>query len=100
VEIVTPSMTKRERLFPARNSGAVLPFKMITAIPVWAGRSANIAGLAGWKKEYAVRFLITGLAYNNLPARPLMPLYRMNKEDAEAIVAYLKSLSPTDQGEN
>ena len=80
--------------------GAILPFKMINPIPVWADRSANIAGLPGWKKKDAVKFLMTGLAYNNLPARPPMPLYRMNKEDAEAIVAYLKSLSPTDKGKN
>ena len=80
--------------------GAILPFKMFSQPPVWADQSANIAGLPGWKREDAVRFLMTGLAYNNLPARPPMPLYKLNREDAEAIVAYLKSLSPIDQGKN
>jgi mono/diheme cytochrome c family protein len=80
--------------------GAILPFKMSPQPPVWADKSANIAGLPGWNREGAVRFLMTGLAYNNLPARPPMPLYKLNKEDAEAIVAYLKSLSPTDKGKH
>jgi hypothetical protein len=37
---------------------------------------------------------MTGLAYNDLPARLPMPQYHLTKEDAEAIVAYLKTLSP------
>lgn len=61
--------------------------------PDWAEKSANIAGLPGWTDEQAVKFLMTGLAYNDLPARLPMPAYRFNQEDAEAIVAYLRSLS-------
>lgn len=74
--------------------GATLTFKLITPIPVWADKAPNIAGLRGWEEEDAVKFLMAGLAYNDLPARPPMPQYRMNKEDAQAVVAYLKSLSP------
>jgi hypothetical protein len=37
---------------------------------------------------------MTGIAYNGLPARPPMPQYRYSRQDAEAIVAYLKSLAP------
>jgi hypothetical protein len=61
------------------------------AQPTWAEKSANIAGLTGWTDEQAEKFLMTGLAYNDLPARPPMPRYRFNREDAEAIVAYLRS---------
>lgn len=74
--------------------GAALTFKPITPLPDWADRAPNIAGLRGWDDQDAVKFLMTGLAYNDLPARPPMPRYHMNKEDAEAIVAYLKSLPP------
>jgi len=35
---------------------------------------------------------MTGIAYNGLPGKPPMPQYRFNREDATAIVAYLKSL--------
>jgi len=71
-----------------------LSFKPIVPIPVWADKASNIAGLPGWETGDAVKFLMTGIAYNDLPARPPMPQYRFNKEDAEAVVAYLKSLAP------
>jgi hypothetical protein len=61
--------------------------------PTWADAFANIAGLPGWTDEKAVKFLMTGLGYNDLPARPPMPPYHFNHEDAEAIVAYLRSLA-------
>ena len=73
--------------------GAELPFKATVPMP-WADKSANIAGLPGWEHEAAVKFLMTGIAYNGLPARPPMPQYRYSRQDAEAIVAYLKSLAP------
>jgi mono/diheme cytochrome c family protein len=74
--------------------GAALSFKPAEPNPNWADKAPNIAGLRGWEEQDAVKFLMTGLAYNDLPARPPMPAYHMNKEDAEAIVAYLRSLSP------
>lgn len=74
--------------------GAPLMFKPITPPADWADQAPNIAGLRAWETADAVKFLMTGIAYNDLPPRPPMPQYHMNKEDAEAIVAYLKSLSP------
>jgi mono/diheme cytochrome c family protein len=74
--------------------GAPLLFKPITPTQDWADKAPNIAGLRAWETADAVKFLMTGIAYNDLPARPPMPQYHMNKEDAQAIVAYLKSLSP------
>ena len=74
--------------------GVALLFKPVQPNPNWADKAPNIAGLRGWEEQDAVKFLMTGLAYNDLPARPPMPAYHMNKEDAEAIVAYLRSLPP------
>jgi mono/diheme cytochrome c family protein len=74
--------------------GAPLGFKPITPPADWADKAPNIAGLRAWDDADAVKFLMTGIAYNDLPPRPPMPQYHMNKEDASAIVAYLKSLSP------
>lgn len=74
--------------------GAPLGFKPNAPVPDWADKAPNIAGLRAWETSDAVKFLMTGIAYNDLPPRPPMPQYHMNKEDAEAIVAYLKSLSP------
>lgn len=75
-------------------TGTTLPFKPTIPMPVWADKSVNIAGLPGWEKDAAIKFLMTGIAYNGLPARPPMPQYRYSQQDAEAIVAYLKSLAP------
>jgi hypothetical protein len=77
--------------------GSVLIFKPITPMPVWADQAPKIAGLPGWEDDAAVKFLMTGLASNNLPGRPPMPQDRFNREAAEGVVACLKSLSPADK---
>jgi hypothetical protein len=77
--------------------GTLLPFKPVVSMPLWADKAPNIAGLPGWDDKGAVKFLMTGVAYNDLPARPPMPQYRFNQEDASAIVAYLRSLAPAKE---
>ena len=71
--------------------GAPLMFKPTVDMP-WAPVAPPIAGLPTLQEKDAVEFLMTG----NLPAgrqpRPPMPPYRLKKADAEAVVAYLKSL--------
>lgn len=74
--------------------GAVLGIKPIAPVPVWADKAPAIAGLPGWEDDAAIKFFMTGIAYNELPPRPPMPAYRFNRQDAEAVVAYLKSLAP------
>lgn len=90
----TPRNEKGEPIKAQWLKGTALDFKPLVPIPVWADKSVNIAGLPGWEKDAAIKFLMTGIAYNGLPARPPMPQYRYNRQDAEAIVAYLKSLQP------
>ncbi len=72
--------------------GKKLEFGPLVPMPVWANTSPNVAGLEGWDTSKAVQFFMTGLAPNGQPARPPMPQYHMNRADAEAVVAYLKSL--------
>jgi mono/diheme cytochrome c family protein len=55
-------------------------------------RSARIAGLPQLSVAAAVHFLETGILPNGKPAAPPMPQYRFNEADAQAIVAYLKTL--------
>jgi hypothetical protein len=73
--------------------GAPLTFKPVEPVPVWAANAPNLAGLPGWEKDAAIKYLMTGVARNDLPTRPPMPRYRFNEPDAEAIVAYLRSLA-------
>jgi mono/diheme cytochrome c family protein len=90
----TPRNEKGEPIKEQRLKGSPLGFQPIIPMPVWADKAPNIAGLPGWEKAAAIKFLMTGIAFNELPRRPPMPSYRFNVQDAEAIVAYLKSLEP------
>jgi mono/diheme cytochrome c family protein len=77
--------------------GKKLEFGPLFPVPIWAATSPNIAGLEGWETDKAVQFFMTGLAPNGQPARPPMPQYKMNRADAEAVVAYLQSLKSSGQ---
>jgi mono/diheme cytochrome c family protein len=90
----TPFSEKGEPIKEQWLQGATLAFKPTVPMPVWADKSSSSAGLPDWEKDAAIKFLMTGIAANGLPARPPMPQYRFNLQDAEAIVAYLKSLTP------
>jgi hypothetical protein len=91
----TPRNDKGEFVKEQWLKGATLDFKPIAPVPVWVDKTPAIAGLPGWEKDAAIRFLMTGVGTNELPSRPPMPQYRFNVQDAQAIVAYLKSLAPS-----
>jgi mono/diheme cytochrome c family protein len=90
----TPHDQKGEPIKAQWLQGTRLAFQPTLPMPVWADKSSSIAGLPGWDKDAAIKFFMTGLAANGLPARPPMPQYRYTQQDAVAIVAYLKSLAP------
>ncbi len=91
----TPRNEKGEPIQAQLLKGATMPYKPAVPTPVFADKAPNIAGLRGWEEADAIKFFMTGIAYNDLPARPPMPQYRFSREDAAAVTAYLKSLSPT-----
>lgn len=78
-------------------TGAQIPFKPVVKMP-WATFAPPLAGLPeGFSEEQLAHFLMTGERPNGRPAAlPPMPPYRMNRDDAEAVVAYLRSLPATD----
>ena len=94
----TPRNEKGEPIQEKYLKGTLLSFKPTAPVPGWADKAPNIAGLPGWEDKDAIKFLMTGLAYNDLPGRPPMPQFRFNKEDASAVVAYLRSLGPAGKG--
>lgn len=83
---------------PHDEKGALIRTRLFQGAPIlvrspfpgqpWASRAPHLAGLPGWTDEDAVHLLMTG---RRLP-RPPMPPYRLSREDAEAVVAYLRSL--------
>jgi mono/diheme cytochrome c family protein len=90
----TPTDEKGEPVKEQWLKGATLGFKPNEPVPGWADKAPNIAGLPGLEKDAAIKLLMTGIGSNSLPSRPPMPQYRFNMQDAQAIVAYLKSLEP------
>lgn len=73
--------------------GTTLFFAPVHPIPNWAKQSPNLAGLSSWKAEDVVKLLETGAFPDGRRPNPPMPSYHMNARDAQAVVAYLKSLA-------
>jgi mono/diheme cytochrome c family protein len=72
--------------------GASLTFKPTIPIPNWADYAPPLVGLPGLSDAQAITFLTTGKYPSGEFAKPPMPGFRMNREDAAAVVAYLRSL--------
>ena len=60
----------------------------------WPLKAPRIAGTPPASDDEMVRLLTTGIWKTGTYLRPPMPQFRMSKEDAEAVVAYLRSLTP------
>jgi len=87
---------------PRDDAGELIPQRLLSGAPIpvappfpnqeWAVTAPQIAGLPGFTEEDLVTLLTTGSRPNGeTPKRP-MPPFRMSREDAQAIAAYLKSL--------
>jgi mono/diheme cytochrome c family protein len=75
-----------------RLTGAPMPVRGPGWGPEWAYRAPALAGLPGFTDEQIVMLLTEGHAGDRpAPMRP-MPPFRMNRPDAEAVTAYLRSL--------
>jgi len=60
----------------------------------WPLKAPRIAGTPPASDDDMVRLLTTGVWKDGTRLRSPMPQFRMNREDAEAVVAYLRSLTP------
>jgi mono/diheme cytochrome c family protein len=60
--------------------------------PPWAPYAPNLRGLVGFSDEAMLRLLGEGIAHTGAPPQSPMPPFRLNRADATAIVAYLRSL--------
>jgi mono/diheme cytochrome c family protein len=89
----TPTDKKGHPIKAQHLKGAALLFEPIAKIPSWIPVAPGIAGLT-WTDEQAIEFFTTGKRPNGTMAAPPMPQLRLNKADAAAVTAYLKSLKP------
>ena len=88
---------------PRDENGNLKPTEYLKGAPVpvksppypqmkWALKAPAIAGLPGYTEEQSMRLLMDGLTRDDRRLDPPMPQFRLNRADAEAVVAYLKSL--------
>ena len=87
---------------PRDASGALDETRLLKGAPVpvsspfptqqWAFSAPAIAGLPGFADEDEIALLTTGRRLGTPAPKPPMPPFRLTREDAEAVVAYLRSL--------
>jgi mono/diheme cytochrome c family protein len=91
-ECHTPRNAEGKLEHEAWLQGAPIWITPVRPIVNWADRAPALAGLPGLTDEEAERVLEKGVGPEGETLRPPMHIYHMNHEDAQAIVAYLKSL--------
>ena len=74
--------------------GAPLWLQSAEPIANWPLQAPRIAGAPPATDEELVTLFTTGIWTSGTFLRPPMPQFRMSRQDAEAVVAYLKSLTP------
>lgn len=95
VECHSPRSEDGELLHDQEFHGAPMPVDGPRFARDWALRAPAIAGLPGWTEADAITLLMTGRRpTGEMPRRP-MPPFRLDQEDATAVVRYLKSLVGT-----
>jgi mono/diheme cytochrome c family protein len=78
----------RQSLFKGARIPVAAPFEN----QQWALSAPRLAGLPGWDVEDFITLLMTGSRPTGELPRAPMPPFRMSREDAVAIAAYLKSI--------
>ena len=88
----TPEDSRGQKIEDEYLMGGPVQMQATYANPDWAIRVPRISGGPAGTDEDVIRELTTGIARTGRPLRPPMPQFRMSREDAEAVLAYLKSL--------
>lgn len=73
-------------------AGASVPYLPVQPTPNWPTVAPRLFGLPPTSNSGMVTLLTTGVWITGRPLRDPMPKFHMTRTDAEAVVAYLKSL--------
>ena len=74
--------------------GAPLWLQPADPVPGWPLQAPRIAGSPPGSDAELITLLTTGIWRSGKPLKSPMPQFRMSRQDAAAVVAYLRSLSP------
>jgi hypothetical protein len=72
--------------------GAPIPVRSPFPGQIWAFSAPAISGLPGWSDADAMRLLTIGRRPNGYAPKPPMPPFRLSYADAEAVIAFFRSL--------
>ena len=86
-----PIGNTRDQLF-----GGPVPFAPVRSTSNWAEVAPRLAGEPPGTDEQFITLMMTGIARTGKPPRPPMPQFRMTRPDAEAVLAFLKSITPDE----
>ncbi len=92
VQCHTPRDEKGDLILERAFQGAPVPVPRPPWPTEWATEAPAIAGLPGEEENFMVPVLTLGHRPDGRVPLPPMPPFRMHREDAEAIAAYLRSL--------
>jgi mono/diheme cytochrome c family protein len=73
-------------------AGAPVFYEPAQSVPGWSISAPRIAGIPPGRDAEVITLLTTSVWRDGKTPRPPMPRFHMTREDAEAVVAYLKSL--------
>lgn len=93
----TPVTSHGDRDPNYRLAGGPLDFAPTVAEEEWAFYAPRIAGTPPGTDEQILTLLTTGVSRTGAPMRRPMPMFKMSRPDAEAVLAYLKSLGGTER---
>jgi mono/diheme cytochrome c family protein len=95
-ECHTPKMDNGNYIKSMWMKGATLNLAPAAPVPGWHAVTPDVTGAGAlwkrWGEEGMIAFLATGKTPRGTAAGAPMPAYTLKREDAEAIVAFLKSL--------
>lgn len=74
-------------------AGAPVFYEPARPVPGWANSAPRLAGLPPGTDAELIRLLTTAVSRTGQPPRWPMPRFYMTRTDAEAVVAYLKSIN-------
>lgn len=92
IQCHTPRGPEGQLLSDRAFEGAPIPVGKPAQWNVWAEFAPRIAGLPQYTEEQMLTLLTTGIGREGKPLRAPMPTFRMSRQDALDVAAYLKSL--------
>lgn len=94
IECHTPRDARGELLETRLLRGAPIPVRGPKYAKQWAAQSVSLAGLGNYEETFIHYLLTHGTRPDGSAPDSPMPSFHLHDEDASAVIAYLKTISP------